>query len=100
MKRKPYPSDLTDEQWAILEPLIPAVKAAGHPRNVNMQEVINAIFYILCGGMHLANDATRVPGLEDGLPLFSALAARRGVAADESTVTGKGASPGGKEIDS
>lgn len=50
--------------------------------------------------MHLANDATRVPGLEDGLPLFSALAARRGVAADESTVTGKGASPGGKEIDS
>lgn len=50
MKRKPYPSDLTDEQWAILEPLIPASIAGGHPRHVNMREVLNAIFYILCGG--------------------------------------------------
>lgn len=49
MNRKPLPSDLTDEQWAILEPLIPAAKAGGHPRYVNMREVLNAIFYILCG---------------------------------------------------
>lgn len=50
MKRKSYPTDLTDEQWAMLEPLIPAAKVGGHPRTVNMREVINAIFYILCGG--------------------------------------------------
>jgi len=43
--RKPYPSDLTDEQWAILEPLIP-VHTTGRPRQVNMREVLNAIFYL------------------------------------------------------
>jgi putative transposase len=41
--RKPYPSDLTDEQWAILEPLIP-VSAVGRPREVAMREVLNALF--------------------------------------------------------
>jgi putative transposase len=42
--RKPYPSDLTDEQWAIIEPLIPVSKL-GRPREVDMREVLNAIFY-------------------------------------------------------
>lgn len=43
--RKPYPSDLTDAQWAIIEPLIP-VHRIGRPRRVDMREVLNAIFYI------------------------------------------------------
>jgi putative transposase len=43
--RKPYPSDLTDEQWAIIEPLIP-VHRVGRPREVHMREVLNAIFYL------------------------------------------------------
>jgi putative transposase len=43
--RKPYPSDLTDAQWAIIEPLIP-VNTTGRPRKVDMREVLNAIFYI------------------------------------------------------
>jgi putative transposase len=43
--RKPYPSDLTDQQWAIIEPLIP-VNAVGRPRTVDMREVLNAIFYL------------------------------------------------------
>src|SRR5947209_6334107 len=42
--RKPYPSDLTDEQWAIIEPLIP-VNRTGRPRHVPMREVLNALFY-------------------------------------------------------
>jgi putative transposase len=42
--RKPYPSDLTDQQWAILEPLIPVSKV-GRPRVNDMREVLNAIFY-------------------------------------------------------
>jgi putative transposase len=41
-----YPSDLTDRQWAILEPLIPPAKPGGRPRSVEMREVINAIFYV------------------------------------------------------
>jgi putative transposase len=43
--RKPYPSDLTDEQWAILEPLIP-VHNVGRPRAVDIREVLNAILYL------------------------------------------------------
>jgi putative transposase len=43
--RKPYPSDLTDEQWEILRPLIP-VSRVGRPRQVDMREVLNAIFYL------------------------------------------------------
>src|SRR4051812_5318387 len=43
--RKPYPSDLTDEQWALLEPLIPPAKAGGRPREVDLREVVNTLFY-------------------------------------------------------
>lgn len=47
--RKAYPSDLTDEQWAILEPLIPPCRASrrgGRPRDVEMREVVNTILYL------------------------------------------------------
>jgi transposase len=43
--RKPYPSDLTDEQWQIIQPLIP-VNTLGRPREVDMREVLNTIFYL------------------------------------------------------
>lgn len=43
--RKPYPSDLTDAQWAIVEPLIP-VNTVGRPRTNDMREILNAIFYL------------------------------------------------------
>src|SRR3954449_1683827 len=43
--RKPYPSDLTDEQWALIEPLIPVSKV-GRPRTNDIREVLNAIFYL------------------------------------------------------
>jgi putative transposase len=43
--RKPYPSDLPDAQWAIIEPLIPVSKV-GRPRTNDMREVLNAIFYL------------------------------------------------------
>src|SRR3954452_5752811 len=43
--RKASPSDLTDDQWAILEPLIP-VNVVGRPRINDMREVLNAIFYL------------------------------------------------------
>lgn len=44
--RKPYASDLTDEQWKILERLIPPAKDGGRPRQVDMREVINTILYL------------------------------------------------------
>ena len=43
--RKAYPSDLTDDQWALIEPHIP-VFDVGRPRDVDMREVLNAILYL------------------------------------------------------
>jgi putative transposase len=47
--RQTYPSDLTDEPWAIVEPLIPPARQSprgGRPRAVNMREVLNTIVYL------------------------------------------------------
>lgn len=45
MTRKPYPTDVTDGQWAILDKLIPPAKPGGRPRGVELREVVNALFY-------------------------------------------------------
>ncbi len=45
-----YPSDLTDEQWNCIQPLIPAPKPGGRPRKVEMRGIINAIVYLLRSG--------------------------------------------------
>lgn len=46
MDRREYPSDVSDDEWAILEPLIPPAKPGGRPRTTDMREVINALFYL------------------------------------------------------
>jgi putative transposase len=59
MTRPVYPSDLTDEQWAILAPLIPAPHRNCRPREADMREVVNAIMYLLrtgCPWRHLPHD--------------------------------------------
>jgi len=50
MERKKYPSDLTDDQWNELAPLVPAAKPGGRPRTVDLREVINGILYVLRAG--------------------------------------------------
>jgi transposase len=52
MDRKPYTSDLTDDEWAIQEPMIPLAKTGGRPRTAAMREVLNGIFYVLKSGCH------------------------------------------------
>ena len=57
--RKPYPSDLTDEQWDVLAPLLPPAKPGGRPRTVDLREVVNGILYALrsgCAWRMLPND--------------------------------------------
>jgi len=44
------PSDLTDEQWAQLEPLIPPADPGGRPRKTDMRAAMNALFYLLRTG--------------------------------------------------
>jgi putative transposase len=50
MTRKGYPSDVSDAEWAVLEPLLPARKRTGRPLTVERREVVNAIFYLLRTG--------------------------------------------------
>ncbi len=45
-----YPSDLTDEEWALIEPHIPPAKRGGNKRTVKLREVVNGLMYILSAG--------------------------------------------------
>jgi putative transposase len=46
-----YPTDLTDSQWEHIKDLLPAAKARGRPRELDLREVLNAIFYVATGGI-------------------------------------------------
>ena len=45
-----YPSDLTDEEWAHIAPLIPPAKPGGNKRTVDVREVMNGVMYVLSTG--------------------------------------------------
>ena len=49
-----YPSDLTDDEWALIEPLIPPAKRGGNKRTVKVREVVNGLMYILSTGCQWA----------------------------------------------
>lgn len=46
VSRKAYPTDLTDEQWLIIQPLLPPAKHGGRRREVDLREVLNSILYL------------------------------------------------------
>ena len=48
--RRPYPSDLTDQEWALLEPLLAASEGRGRPPKWPARRVANAVFYLLRSG--------------------------------------------------
>jgi putative transposase len=47
-----YPSDLTDAQWALIEPHLPPAPGGGRPRKTDLRDVLDAILYILRTGCH------------------------------------------------
>jgi transposase len=49
-----YPSDLTDEEWALVAPLIPPAKPGGNKRTVVVREVVNGLMYVLSSGCQWA----------------------------------------------
>jgi transposase len=51
MSTRLYPTDLTDSQWEIIQPLIPLAKSGGRPRTLDMRLVINAVMYVTVGGI-------------------------------------------------
>jgi hypothetical protein len=70
--RRSYPTDLSDEEWAILQPLVPEAKPGGRPRAHHTRESLEAIFYVLRGGcawrllpttFHLGKPLTTTSGL-------------------------------------
>lgn len=46
-ERKRYPSDVTDAEWRILEPLVPAVKQGGRPARWSRRDIVNGVLYIV-----------------------------------------------------
>jgi putative transposase len=50
MDRAPYPSDLTDAEWARLAPLLPAARPGGRPRSVDLREIVNGCRYVVRSG--------------------------------------------------
>ena len=48
--KKTYPSDLRDEEWALLDPLIPRARKAGRPEKYPKRAILNAIFYLVRSG--------------------------------------------------
>jgi putative transposase len=51
MTRLAYDTDLSDDQWELIAPDLPAVKSGGRPRTLNLRKVVNAIFYLLASGI-------------------------------------------------
>lgn len=50
MKRKSYPSDVSEAQWQVLRPLIEPTKMRGAPRRYSQREIVNALLYQLTNG--------------------------------------------------
>src|SRR3954464_11339380 len=71
--RKAYSTDLSDEQWGIVEPFMPAPKKRGKKRTVDLREVVNAILYISrtgCQWRNLPHDFPRTSTVWDYFKLF------------------------------
>jgi transposase len=69
-----YPSDVTDAEWALIEPLIPPAKHGGRKRSVDMRQVVSALFYILetgCPWDHLPKDLPPKSTVHDYFDLWS-----------------------------
>ncbi len=45
-----YASDVTDEEWALIEPFLPVPGTIGRPRTTDLREVVNALFYMAATG--------------------------------------------------
>ena len=71
-----YPSDLSDPEWALIEPFIPPAKRGGRKREVDVREVLNGILYVLGTGCQ-SRLAERSSAQEHGAQLFQAVGVGR-----------------------
>jgi len=61
MRTNRYPSDVTDEQWALIRDLIP-VYPGGRPRKTNLRDVVDAVFYV---PLTIKNALNRTAGISN-----------------------------------
>ena len=69
-----YPSDLTDEEWALIAPVIPPAKRGGGKRTVSVREVVNGLMYVLstgCQWRYIPKDLPPKSTLHDYLDLWN-----------------------------
>ena len=76
-----YPSDLTDEEWSLVEPLIPPAKRGGRKREVVVREVVNGVMYVLstgCQWRYIPKDLPPRSTVHDYLPAGPTMARSKG----------------------
>lgn len=69
-----YPSDVTDQEWALISPLIPPAKRGGRKRTVEVREVVNGIMYVFEYRLPMARRAEGLSFQDDPVHLFRSLA--------------------------
>ncbi len=72
-----YPSDLSDPEWALIEPFIPPAKRGGRKREVDVREVLNGILYVLGTGCQWRALPKDLPPKKHGAQLFQAVGVGR-----------------------
>lgn len=72
MDRKPYPTDFTDEQWKLIENLLPPAKPDGRPLKTHFREVLNALCY-LGRARRLSKDNEKLIKTSDAKVMISAI---------------------------
>ena len=78
-----YASDITDHEWALLVPFMPARKKNCRPRTTAMRDVMDAILYMASTGCQWAMLPNDFPPAFDGATLFLRLEGQRFAAHDE-----------------
>lgn len=67
MTRKPYSSDLNEQEWQLIKLLLPAPSLIESPRRVILREILNAIFYVLDNGIKWRAMQKRLSSLANSL---------------------------------
>ena len=83
MKRKAYPSDLSEAQWEKLAPLLPQPGPEDRPLEHSRREIINAIFDVLRYFLRVEAASPRFASVADGLLVSATLAEGRHLGAGE-----------------
>lgn len=74
MIRRACHTDLSDAEWTCIENYLPTPKVSGPPKIHDSREILDAIFYVLRSGCAWRLPTSRLPALEDRLPLLQSLA--------------------------